>query len=190
MPRTVKSCGKNFSSFVLPAVRYIFWTRSAESKASRSPTLTPSLSANSLPTSNPLSCTSKLPRMMLVGSTLTFPRLAGSIPTNCGASSLAWIVVSGGGSVSATTGPLTKGDTPVTSGLAAICFITELNCATDECGSVNTLTWALKPRMRSRHSWSKPLITAMTIIRTATPSKTPMTEITVITETNVRRGRK
>jgi len=35
-----------------------------------------------------------------------------------------------------------------------------------------------------------PLITAMTMIKTATPNITPMTEMTVMTETNVRRGRK
>ena len=44
--------------------------------------------------------------------------------------------------------------------------------------------------MRVRHSWSKPLITAMTTINTATPNITPITEMTVMTETNVRRGRR
>jgi hypothetical protein len=44
--------------------------------------------------------------------------------------------------------------------------------------------------MRVRHSWSNPLITAITMIKTATPSKTPITEMTVMTETKVLRGRK
>ena len=53
-----------------------------------------------------------------------------------------------------------------------------------------TFMWALKERILSRHSRSKPLITAMTINSTATPSMTPMMEIRVMTETNVRLGRK
>ena len=53
-----------------------------------------------------------------------------------------------------------------------------------------TFKWALMPNSVSRICWSNPLITLMTMISTATPSATPMTEIKVMTETNVRLGRR
>ena len=49
---------------------------------------------------------------------------------------------------------------------------------------------ALKPRIFSRRSWSNPLITLMTMIKTATPSATPRMEMSVMMETNVRLGRR
>src|SRR5438105_9619358 len=48
----------------------------------------------------------------------------------------------------------------------------------------------LKPRIFWRSSWSKPVMTLMTMISTATPKVTPTTEIKVMTETNVRLGRR
>ena len=56
--------------------------------------------------------------------------------------------------------------------------------------SRTTRTWALKPRILSRICRSNPLITLMTMMSTATPSMTPMMEINVMIETNVRLGRK
>src|ERR1019366_2463270 len=50
--------------------------------------------------------------------------------------------------------------------------------------------WVLKPRIFSFNWASKPLMTLMTMISTATPSVTPSTEIKVITETNVLLGRR
>ena len=50
--------------------------------------------------------------------------------------------------------------------------------------------WVLKPRILSRSCWSKPLMTLMTMISTATPSVTPSTEIKVMTETKVLLGRR
>src|SRR5437667_4569413 len=52
------------------------------------------------------------------------------------------------------------------------------------------LRWVLKPRIVSRRCWSKPLMTLMTMISTATPRVTPSTEIKVMTETNVLLGRR
>src|SRR6266542_6660073 len=49
---------------------------------------------------------------------------------------------------------------------------------------------ALNQRILSRICRSNPLITLMTMMSTATPSMTPITEIKVMTETNVRLGRK
>src|ERR1035437_3784753 len=53
-----------------------------------------------------------------------------------------------------------------------------------------TLRWVLNPTILLRSGWSKPLMTLMTMISTATPSVTPSTEIRVITETKVLLGRR
>ena len=53
-----------------------------------------------------------------------------------------------------------------------------------------TCRWALKPRMRSRNCSPKPVITAITIINTATPRVTPSTQMSVMMETKVRLGRR
>ncbi len=44
--------------------------------------------------------------------------------------------------------------------------------------------WELIPRILLRRSFSKPLMTAMTMIRAATPKKIPAIEMKVIMETN------
>src|SRR5439155_24289010 len=50
--------------------------------------------------------------------------------------------------------------------------------------------WVLKPRILSRSWRSKPLMTLITMMSTATPNETPSTEINVMTETNVLLGRR
>ena len=55
-----------------------------------------------------------------------------------------------------------------------------------------TMTWELIPRILFRRSVSKPFITAMTMIRAATPRKIPAIEMKVMMETNTcfRRARR
>jgi hypothetical protein len=48
----------------------------------------------------------------------------------------------------------------------------------------------LKPKIFCFKSWSNPLMTLITTIKTATPSITPITQIAVMIDTNVRLGRK
>ena len=53
-----------------------------------------------------------------------------------------------------------------------------------------TTTWGLNERIFSRQTSPKPVITASTIIRIATPSATPVTVMTGMTEANDLRGRR
>ncbi len=52
--------------------------------------------------------------------------------------------------------------------------------------------WPLRPRILSSNSWRKPFITAITMMRVATPSMMPRKENPAITEMNpsLRRARK
>ena len=51
-----------------------------------------------------------------------------------------------------------------------------------------TSMWGSKPRTFERSSRSKPVITLMTTMSTAMPRVTPRMEMSVMMETNVRRG--
>ena len=123
---------------------------------------------------------------MPAGTSDTRGSSRGSTPRSTGANGRGLPV---SGCVSISTWVWTYGATARTAALEEIVAATRRQ-SDSGLPMASTRRCALKPRMRSRNCSPKPVITAITIISTATPRVTPSTQINVMIDTNVRLGRR
>src|SRR5580765_6139465 len=140
--------------------------------------VTPSFRANSIPSTVESPSRSSLPILMNFWSGMTFSSCWGSIPRISGASRRLWN--------STITGPCTNGAVATTPGVLSILALSGRHSRNTS--SEVTRMCASKSMTFCRNSRSNPVMTAITRISTVTPSITPMTEINVIIERNVRFG--
>ena len=140
--------------------------------------LTPSFRASSIPSTVDSPSRSSLPNLMNFWRGMTFSSCPGSTPRIIGARRRPWN--------STITGPCTKGAVATTPGVLSILALSGRQSRntsselTRICASKSITFW--------RSSRSNPVMTAITRISTVTPSITPMTEINVMIERNVRFG--
>ncbi len=147
--------------------------RSDSSSASRRPIARP------LPSSKPLS----VPCLMFLAMEGSFSKSSSLIPRTStppelnGEDASAW--------------PSTMGAASLMPG--ALAMRAETSCQSVSGFSSGWISrWPLRPRIFSRSSWRKPFITAITMIRVATPSTMPRKEKPAMTEMNpsLRRARR